>query len=87
MPFLGDGVVFIITQGDALGCELLPFQGVWSKLANSNRPNEAKLLTVWLKRAESPKALSPGQHTGDKQQGNLRPERANALETAGEEIS
>ena len=66
------------TQGDALGCELLPFQGVWSKPANSSRPNGENL------RPERAKAPSPGQHPGDKQQANLRPERAKALKTAGE---
>ena len=29
----GDKFVSVITQGDALGSELLPFQGVWSLLA------------------------------------------------------
>ena len=29
MPLQGDGVAAGITQGDALGEELLPFQGVW----------------------------------------------------------
>ena len=29
MPLQGDRLAFIITQGDALGYELLPFQGVW----------------------------------------------------------
>ena len=34
LPFQGDKLAFIITQGDALGYELLPFQGV---LGNFNR--------------------------------------------------
>ena len=32
MPFQGDRLASIITQGDALGYELLPFQGVWGIL-------------------------------------------------------
>lgn len=28
LPFQGDGLAFLITQGDALGYGLLPFQGV-----------------------------------------------------------
>lgn len=28
LPLQGDGVAFLITQGDALGYVLLPFQGV-----------------------------------------------------------
>ena len=28
LPFQGDGLAFLITQGDALGYALLPFQGV-----------------------------------------------------------
>ena len=34
LPFQGDRLASIITQGVALGCELLPFQGV---LGNFNR--------------------------------------------------
>ena len=30
LPFQGDRLASIITQGAALGYELLPFQGVWS---------------------------------------------------------
>ena len=30
LPLQGDRLVSIITQGAALGYELLPFQGVWS---------------------------------------------------------
>ena len=31
LPLQGDRFASVITQGDALGCELLPFQGVWGK--------------------------------------------------------
>ena len=30
LPLQGDRFASVITQGDALGYELLPFQGVWS---------------------------------------------------------
>ena len=33
MPLQGDRFAFLITQGAALGYELLPLQGVWSLLA------------------------------------------------------
>ena len=72
LPLQGDSPTYETTQGDALGCELLPFQGVWSKPANSSRPNGENL------RPERAKAPCPGQHPGDKQQANLRPERAKA---------
>ena len=33
LPLQGDKLASMITQGDALGYELLPLQGVWSLLA------------------------------------------------------
>ena len=33
LPLQGDKLASMITQGAALGYELLPFQGVWSSLA------------------------------------------------------
>jgi hypothetical protein len=33
LPLQGDRFAFLITQGAALGYELLPLQGVWSLLA------------------------------------------------------
>ena len=33
LPLQGDKFVSVITQGDAQGQELLPFQGVWGQLA------------------------------------------------------
>ena len=33
LPLQGDRFASVITQGDALGYELLPFQGVWGLLA------------------------------------------------------
>lgn len=33
MPLQGDKLASLITQGAALGYELLPFQGVWNILA------------------------------------------------------
>ena len=33
LPLQGDKLASLITQGAALGYELLPFQGVWSLLA------------------------------------------------------
>ena len=36
LPLQGDKFASIITQGAALGWELLPFQGVWGLLANVN---------------------------------------------------
>ena len=34
LPLQGDRFASVITQGDALGWELLPFQGVWGLHAN-----------------------------------------------------
>ena len=36
LPLQGDKVASVITQGDALGQELLPFQGVWGKTCESS---------------------------------------------------
>ncbi|EFB36566.1 hypothetical protein PREVCOP_03944 [Segatella copri DSM 18205] len=37
LPLQGDGFAFIITQGDALGYELLPFQGVLGNFNHTDR--------------------------------------------------
>ena len=39
MPLQGDNLASITTQGAALGYELLPFQGVWEKLAKLHLNN------------------------------------------------
>ena len=36
LPLQGDRLESIITQGDALGLELLPFQGVWGGTCESS---------------------------------------------------
>ena len=44
MPLQGDRVASIITQGDALGYGLLPFQGVWSLHAKLEEIRNEKLM-------------------------------------------
>ena len=36
LPLQGDRFASVITQGDALGWELLPFQGVWGKTCETS---------------------------------------------------
>ena len=39
MPLQGDKLASLITQGAALGYELLPFQGVWGKTCETSALN------------------------------------------------
>jgi len=39
LPLQGDKFANIITQGDALGCELLPLRGVWDKHSKEEYDN------------------------------------------------